>query len=593
MVSIAKRPARIGISLVTVGLAMAAAAGSSPRSAEAGITRAEAERAAVRALGARSERGPTRVFGLPSPLSRGDRVYEAGGPGTRRVRSLKRAAWFFWQDLAPGAGFAHPSVLLLIDARSGKVVRRQKLQWFPFINGKQAPFLKSAAAYNSRRFVVYPTRPRSGRAVAPRHVRGGVLARAYAAAKNRQDALKHDCMVTIGDFGAPNFAGDKKAMDRFADAVGLTKANVERPTFERLRETVSAAVTDGCRDVFLFIAGHGRPPPEYWSMGKREKAGADAGPPGVIVNPDFKLSEDEVKNKSAYITPENLIDLANEFAPLGVDFKIKIHSCFSGRFEEVFRKARNVAVLETSSAADEVSYTFATAPGDKYLVADPLTHKATREAKADDTDNPDGAGSFVNANVHGLMEWAATAPPDSTLLTGILNSLTLGDGFDFAENINYTHPLKLNRTPFDNIPLTISPIGAEFVDADRATYYTVPVVNDYPGAIIFYDWTLSLEAVDPTVGVDNGCVNARGGGFTWGESRFMWAHGNTGDPVHDDGCDHMLVGQYGHQGLITVVVRDLRGASCTATYKGTNTSDANSVANGVASEPACTLPPPR
>ncbi len=243
--------------------------------------------------------------------------------------------------------------------------------------------------------------------------------------------------------------------------------------------------------------GARRPSTGRWDSGRRR-----ARTPGrreSLVNPDFQLSEDKVKNQSAYITPENLIDLANEFKSLGVDFKIKIDSCYSGRFERVFREANNVAVLETSSAADEVGYTFAIAPGQKYLVADPITHKATKEAKADDTDNPDGASSFVNANVHGLMEWAATAPPDSTLLTGILNSLTLSDGFDFAENINYTHPLKLNRTPFDDTPLTISPIKAEFVDADRATYYTVPTVNDFPGAIIFYDWTLSLEAVPMTL----------------------------------------------------------------------------------------------
>jgi hypothetical protein len=348
---------------------------------------------------------------------------------------------------------------------------------------------------------------------------------------------------------------------------------------------------DECRDVFLFIAGHGRPPAEFWSMGERKKVKPE--PPGILVNPKFKLTDDdEVKNKSAYVTPEQLIALADEFKPLGVDFKIKIDSCHSGRFEEVFRKAKNVAVLETSSAADEVSYSLANAKGQKYLVADPLTHEATKEVKVDDTDNPDGASSFVNRNVHALMEWAVNAPDDSTLLTGILNSLTMAEGLDFAENINYTHPLKLNRTPFDDTPLSISPISAQFVSDDRATYYTVPVVTDYPGATIFYDWTLSLEAVDPTVGVDHGCVNTRGGGFTWGDPRFMWAHGNIGDPVHDDGCDHSLEGRYGHQGLITVVVRDLRGARCTATYKGTNTSDSGSVANGVASEPTCTQAPP-
>jgi predicted Zn-ribbon and HTH transcriptional regulator len=135
--------------------------------------------------------------------------------------------------------------------------------------------------------------------------------------------------------------------------------------------------------------------------------------------------------------------------------------------------------------------------------------------------------------------------------------------------------------------LEISPINAGFVSADRATYYTVTIVNQQPGTTISYQWTLSLQAVDPAKGVDSGCINTRGGGFSSTASYFMWAHGNTGDPVHDDGCDHSLEGKYGHQGLITVQVSDSRGWKCTATYKGTRTS--GEVADA-ASAPICTPP---
>jgi BMFP domain-containing protein YqiC len=143
-----------------------------------------------------------------------------------------------------------------------------------------------------------------------------------------------------------------------------------------------------------------------------------------------------------------------------------------------------------------------------------------------------------------------------------------------------------------DLALRITSIKANFVEADRATYYTVPTVTNPSGGAIAYRWTLSLQAVDPTKDVDNGCVNARGGGFSGTASQFIWAHGNIGDPVHDDGCDHSLQGQYGHQGLIAIRVSDSRGQSCTATYKGTNTSGANSVQNGVASNPSCSGPNP-
>jgi len=45
-------------------------------------------------------------------------------------------------------------------------------------------------------------------------------------------------------------------------------------------------------------------------------------------------------------------------------------------------------------------------------------------------------------------------------------------------------------------------------------------------------------------------------------------------------------GPHGHQGLITVVVAD-KEWECTATFKGTDSSTANSVKNGTASEPKC------
>jgi len=145
---------------------------------------------------------------------------------------------------------------------------------------------------------------------------------------------------------------------------------------------------------------------------------------------------------------------------------------------------------------------------------------------------------------------------------------------------------RLERRLREAPSLSISPIDANFDEADRATYYTVPTVTNPSGGAIAFRWTLSLQAVDPNAGVDNGCVNTRGGGFSGTGSFFMWAHGNTGDPVHDDGCDHSLEGQYGHQGLITVRVSNSRGQSCTATYKGTESS-ALAPADA-ASNPSCT-----
>ena len=132
-----------------------------------------------------------------------------------------------------------------------------------------------------------------------------------------------------------------------------------------------------------------------------------------------------------------------------------------------------------------------------------------------------------------------------------------------------------------NRSLSIGSIKAEFTEATRSTRYSVLVTPD-PGTTITYQWTLTLTAVDQDAGVDQGCNNR--GVLTSTTAEFVWHHGNKGDPISDDGCNHNVFGKYGHQGLITVTVRDNLGAECTATYKGTNSSDANSVANGVASD---------
>jgi hypothetical protein len=135
--------------------------------------------------------------------------------------------------------------------------------------------------------------------------------------------------------------------------------------------------------------------------------------------------------------------------------------------------------------------------------------------------------------------------------------------------------------------LSISPIKAVFSEPDRATTYSIPTITDQPGSTYTYQWTLTLQAVDPSKGVDTGCNNHGVLGGTG--TTFAWHHGNSGDPVHDDGCNHGLQGQYGHQGLISVIVSDNHGAKCSATYKGTNSSDANTAAGiAAASKPECT-----
>ena len=157
--------------------------------------------------------------------------------------------------------------------------------------------------------------------------------------------------------------------------------------------------------------------------------------------------------------------------------------------------------------------------------------------------------------------------------------------------------------------ISIGPIDADFMPAQRQTYYSVQRfhLNGKPEAVTV-TWTLKLELVDKAgapdpatpgsgAAVDLGCTNA---GVGTNEPQkatverghqtpaFIWHHPDAiaSIPPGKYACDHADMGPHGHQGLITVVVAD-KEWECTATFKGTDSSTANSVKNGTASESKC------
>jgi hypothetical protein len=157
--------------------------------------------------------------------------------------------------------------------------------------------------------------------------------------------------------------------------------------------------------------------------------------------------------------------------------------------------------------------------------------------------------------------------------------------------------------------ISIGPIDADFIAAKRETYYSIRRfhLTGKPEAVTV-TWTLKLELVDPAgkpdpatpgsgAAVDLGCTNAGVGTHEPQKATvqpghqtpaFIWHHpdADASIPPGMYHCNHADMGPHGHQGLITVVVADSQW-ECTATYKGTNSSTANSVKNGDASEPKC------
>jgi hypothetical protein len=404
---------------------MAICALASAPAASASIGRARADKLAIAILHPGRSSGPTVVFALPSPVSAGASVFEAK-PATRiHSRRLAHPTWLFWEDQQYQALFTHPSVLLLIDAQTGRVVRQSRLDYFPLINGRRPAFLATSAAYRDPRNWVF-----SGHLPLVKARTRAARTASLGPVEIAPGELKHDCLVMIGDREEPILKGSFAAMLDWARQIRLPAYPDQATSVATLHSTVAVANGNGCDDVFLFIAGHGEP-------AVHGSAGVDldshAGPISVK-QPDGTWTIDEHK-----LTPQDLKALVD--ANPQIDFKIKIESCYSGRFANVLTVddplnpghripyAENLSVLELSSPADKPSY----AQIKLFKIKLP-GHKATGGVPVND--NPHGAGEFANGNFHGLQEWARSQTEinktDGDLAQGIADAFTLGMPFNAA-----------------------------------------------------------------------------------------------------------------------------------------------------------------
>ena len=433
------------------------------------ISRKAAEKRALQVLKLGS--GPEVVFGLPKPLKRGTVVGEHNGRTVTNGK-LPRSAWLFWHDQQFGAFFRHPGRYALIDHRSGKVIRRARTSLFPFVNGRRPAFLRSHGAYEGTRFrVAASPSVRAASAPAATGLRGP-WAHLSAPALTKQD-LREDCMITIGDRSEPGLAGSIKAMKAWAGSVGLVEPRKDPTTPRQLKDAVTALVElTPCRDVFIFIAGHGYAAPG--STPRNLPPGVTL-PPGAYGPAGVQVKVIKKNNRvvgSSTLTPADLENIMKAFPQ--ADFKIKIESCFSGRFVDALKDVKNLRVIEASSAADEVSY--------GNLKINPLTG----EQVVDDEPNPHKAGEFGKGNAAGLTEWSNSAQELETygrgLAEGIARAAELAKTHDFAQRLGVTHG-QLDYKPPPNAPSKNAIAGATWVHhPSKAETNLCVYVTGAPGA---------------------------------------------------------------------------------------------------------------
>ena len=562
------------------GLAVAVIFGASVASAPGALalTRSQADANALRLLSSSHQSSPTGIvlYGLPAPLARGAWVGAFNGPARASSLRLPARTWLFWEDDAPGALFAHPSRMLLLGDDGAHTITR--LSWWPLIGHRPPPFLSPGAA-PAKRYVVYRS---PGATVGsapdpvawpPRSDSSPILADPASPPLQVGPAdFAHDCLVTVGYAGTdlPNapatLSKDFTGLTGWASSVGLRTVD-GGDTARSMQGSVSGAIATGCQDVFLFIGGHGR-----------AGTGRGAGPPSILsryssapdggVDTQFITPADIAATLAAHDRTKPVADRAT--------FKVKIISCYSGRFEDTLSHALNVEFYELSSAATEKSWLH--------------LQGATVHGRpvANQTDNPAGVSEFMNRNLHGLQAWSTSQQahnlPD--LANGLANAFTLGATDDFAAVSGLTHPIKhyspgAVETTFPPEP-KLSPIHAVFTPAPPSQpcgpgYCTTVYTESATGDGLSFSWALSIPS-------DPGCAK----GFEPGRpaaNQATWYHADESEagPCNHSGNTYDASGS-GHPGTVTVTVAN-RDWSCTASFSGTQGPQGQPTYDGPAPQP--------
>jgi len=413
--------------LLTLALAALALSGSADA-----ITRQQANTIALKTLKPQALKGPTILFGLPKALPPKAVVVEAGSakitavPFIPKGTATGKAAWLFWLDQAAYAHFQHPSRLLLIDDGTGKVLRNRALSFYPLVDGKRPAYLSSWKVYGSATYHVFSNLPKGVAAArTPAVPLAPVSTRAVPA-----NAFKDDCLISIGLRDDPLFSGDfGGGIVGWAQSVGLRafkppNGPAGRPAGgAQLRSGVRDIVTNQrCKDVFIFMSGHGYDARSTPAI----QTGAVAGAPWIGV------------------TAGDVRTILRDHPT--VTFKVKINGCYSGRFVDPLKGEPNLLTLETAANASEYSWG---------ALPRRFVHPDGRTIDVPEHENP-GRSEFVNGNVAGLEAFFASAAEvaqardqgGSLLARALDRAFDLGTGSDGARGAALTHPQRVNNLDF-------------------------------------------------------------------------------------------------------------------------------------------------
>jgi Tol biopolymer transport system component len=353
-----RRPALVAVLLAALALVLPGAG--------LAITRDEATRIALQRLTPEQDGPRVVVFALPGPLGPKQSVVEASParlgniPAAGKLEPLGRKVWLFWEDLAYDALFAHPGRMLLVDDATGKIAVDRRTSWYPLVDGLKPAYLRTREEYADPAYQIFSSLP----AVTPREFRlpaGFTPGSALPAG-----AFKDDCLILMTDWGDPRFDGSIDAMAKLASSQGIRvyygsasaasdfAPSTTKPPRDHVVSGYSLVLNVSyltqklnCKDVIVYVAGHGIPEKDVMTSGGELTSG---GPAGILVG-----------NRNE-VTPANLETILrnNKLAERKATFKFVIMGCFSGRFQSALADdltpSSGLRVVATSSKADQFSW---------------------------------------------------------------------------------------------------------------------------------------------------------------------------------------------------------------------------------------------
>lgn len=295
------------------------------------------------------------------------------GQGVQRTanRRVGRRTMLFWGDYAPGGGFAHPSRLVLVDARTAKAFRIQDISFWPEVNGKRVFSRKRG------RFIDPSRTPAAAAAVA---------------------GFANDCVVTIGDRTDPYLLKGIAAISRMAQRHGMPVAAGRRvkdlgPKIDEL-----AKRRPRCKDVMIYIGGHGWAPqnstvklPDGNPIAKSDRARVTIKAPAAGGRPEVEEN----------LGLEDIKKLIRDRPKLS--FKLVVESCFSGRWTVAMAEP-NLRITLTSSRAREITFLAVTHAQRGMQVDGELRWEVS--APVGEPDGPGDPPPFTKGLTQAIDDWA-------------------------------------------------------------------------------------------------------------------------------------------------------------------------------------------